>query len=130
MGRMTMGSMKKMMLGAALAIGAATLTAVPAHAAVRFGIFVGGPGAYVPPCPGPGYAWVNGYWDDGAWTPGYWNFVGGGPAYGMGFYGGGPYWHHDDGWRGRGWGDRGWGGREGGRGRGWGHGDRGDGFRR
>ncbi|MFP5249371.1 MAG: hypothetical protein ACLGP3_06055 [Acidobacteriota bacterium] len=133
MGRMSMGSMKKMMLGAALAIGAATFTAVPAHAAVRFGIFVGGPAAYMPPCPGPGYAWVNGYWDDGDWTPGYWSFVGGGPAYGMGFYGGGPYWHHDDdGWGGdRGWGgDHGWGGRGFEHGGGWGRDGRGGHFRR
>jgi hypothetical protein len=129
-----MSSIKKMMLGAALAIGAATFTAVPAHAAVRFGIFVGGPDAYAPPCPGPGYAWVSGYWDDGAWVPGYWSYVGG-PAYGYGFYGGGPYWRHDDddyrgGWGGRGWEGRGWEGRGWEHGRGWGGEGHGDHFRR
>jgi hypothetical protein len=30
----------------------------------------------VPPCPGPGYAWVAGYYNGGYWVPGYWNFVG------------------------------------------------------
>src|SRR5882762_7439402 len=34
------------------------------------------PVAYAPPCPGPGYSWVNGYWDSVAsrrsWRPGYW----------------------------------------------------------
>lgn len=68
-----MVSMKKMMLGAALAVGALAMTAVPANAAVRFGVAIGGPVAYVPPCPGPGYVWVNGYWANGAWMPGYWN---------------------------------------------------------
>jgi hypothetical protein len=73
-----MGSMKKLMLGAALALGVAGLGAAPAQAA-RVGIYIGGP-AYVPPCPGAGYAWVAGYWNAGVWVPGYWNFVGGGPV--------------------------------------------------
>jgi len=85
-----MGSMKKWMLGAALAVGAVAMTAAPAQAAVRFGIAIGGPVAYVPPCPGPGYAWVNGYWAGGAWIPGYWNFVGVGPRVGFGVAVGGP----------------------------------------
>lgn len=129
-----MGNMKKMMLGAALAVGTFTMTAVPAHAA-HIGVYFGiGAPAYMPPYPGPGYAWVNGYWAGGGWTPGYWNYVGGddGPAYGFYGYGG------DDGWfRGGedfrdGWGDRGdWGrggdwGHRGDWGRGWGRGgDRG-----
>lgn len=127
-----MGSMKKMVLGAALAVGAMAFTAVPAEAAhigVYFG--VGAPGAYMPPSPGPGYAWVGGYWDDGAWVPGYWNYVGGySPAYGYYGYGDGDGWRggDDDGWRGGD--DGGWrGGGEDfhggwGRGRDWGH-DRG-----
>ncbi|MBZ5622231.1 MAG: hypothetical protein LAQ69_26405 [Acidobacteriia bacterium] len=32
--------------------------------------------AYRPPCPGPGYAWINGYWVPSrpryAWRAGYW----------------------------------------------------------
>jgi hypothetical protein len=31
--------------------------------------------AYVveqPPCPGPGYSWVAGYYGGNSWTPGYW----------------------------------------------------------
>jgi len=72
-----MGNMKKWMLGAALAVGALGLCTAPAQAA-RFRVYVGvgAPAAYVPPCPGPGYAWVAGYWNDGYWTPGYWNYVG------------------------------------------------------
>ena len=76
-----MGSMKKWMLGAALVVGTLGMAAAPAQAA-RVGIFVGAP-AYVPPCPGPGYLWVAGYWNGGIWVPGYWNFVGvrvGGPV--------------------------------------------------
>ena len=110
-----MSGMKKMMLGAVLAAATLAGAAVPAHAAhigVYFGL--GAPaGAYMPPCPGPGYVWVNGYSDDGYWTPGYWNFAGAGYGPGYGYYG---YRHDDDDW-GHGW-DRG---------RGWGRG--GDGFR-
>ncbi|MGO8932897.1 MAG: hypothetical protein ACLPLZ_13700 [Terracidiphilus sp.] len=91
-----MGSMKKWMLGAALAAGALGLSAAPAQAA-RIGFYVGARGFAVPPCPGPGYAWVGGYWSDGYWVPGSWNFVGvrvGGPIFrggivvdrGPGFY--------------------------------------------
>jgi hypothetical protein len=79
-GRWNGGSMKsisKVLLGTALAAGAIGFTATPAHAA-RVGIYVGvgAPAAYVPPCPGPGYAWIDGYWAGGYWTPGYWNYVG------------------------------------------------------
>lgn len=87
-----MGSMKKLMLGAAMAVGAAAMTAVPAHAA-HVGIYVGvGAPAYVPPCPGPGYAWVAGYWTNGVWVPGYWNrarvgYVGPVVRYGPAFHG-------------------------------------------
>ncbi len=88
-----MVSMKKMMLGAALAVGAVAMTAAPANAAVRFGVAIGGPVAYVPPSPGPGYAWVNGYWAGGAWVPGYWNA----PAVGFGVRIGGPVYHFDHG---------------------------------
>lgn len=75
-----MGSMKKWMLGAALALGIVSLGAAPAQAArVGVGIYVGAR-AYAPPCPGPGYVWVDGYWANGYWVPGYWNFVGVGPV--------------------------------------------------
>jgi len=72
-----MGGMKKWMLGGALAIGALGLVSPQAQAA-RVGVYVGvgAPAAYIPPCPGPGYAWVDGYWANGYWVPGYWNFVG------------------------------------------------------
>lgn len=102
-----MGSMKKLMLGAALAVGAVAFTAPAAHAAVRFGVVVGG-AAYIPPCPGPGYVWVNGYWDGGVWVPGYWNFVGA-PGVGVGVVVGGPAfgWAHGPYYRDRGDWDRG-----------------------
>jgi hypothetical protein len=77
-----MGSITKWMLGAAMVAGTLGLSAAPAQAA-RVGIFVGAR-AYVPPCPGPGYAWVDGYYSNGYWVPGYWNFVGvriGGPVF-------------------------------------------------
>jgi len=70
-----MGSMKKWMLGAALAAGVMGMGTAPAQAA-RVGIYIGAPAAYVPPCPGPGYVWVAGYWANGYWVPGYWNFAG------------------------------------------------------
>jgi hypothetical protein len=70
-----MGSMKKWMFAAALVIGGLGLAAAPANAA-EVGIYVRGPVAYVPPCPGPGYAWVAGYYTNGYWVPGRWNFVG------------------------------------------------------
>ena len=81
-----MGSIKKFVLAAALAVGALGFTAAPAQAA-RIGVFVGA-GA-IPACPGPGYAWVAGYWNNGYWVPGYWNFVGvrvGGPIIRGGIY--------------------------------------------
>ena len=71
-----MGSMKKWMLGAAVLAGALGLGANKAQAA-EIGFYVhGGPVAYVPPCPGPGYAWTAGYRTNGYWVPGRWNFVG------------------------------------------------------
>jgi len=51
-------------------------------------------GAYRPPCPGPGYLWINGYYDGyGSWVGGYWSL----PPYaganwvGPRFYGGQYY---------------------------------------
>jgi hypothetical protein len=71
-----MASMKGLMLGLAIMAGAAGLGATTANAA-QFGIYIGGgPAAYVPPCPGPGYTWIAGYYDRGYWVPGRWNFVG------------------------------------------------------
>lgn len=100
-----MGSMKKCLknglIGAAVAVGALAMTTAPAQAA-RIGFYVGARTVAIPACPGPGYAWVAGYWNDGYWTPGYWNFIGvrvGGPIIrggvvfgrGHGFYRGGFY---------------------------------------
>ena len=59
-----MGSMKKWMLGAAMVPETLGMGAAPAQAA-RFGIYLGAPVAYIPPCPGPGYVWVAGYWANG-----------------------------------------------------------------
>jgi hypothetical protein len=68
-------SMKKWMLGAALVAGALGLGTAQAKAA-EFGVYVRGPVAYVPPCPGAGYVWAAGYYAGGYWVPGRWNFVG------------------------------------------------------
>ena len=92
-----MGSMKKWMLGAAMVASAAALTAVPAQAA-RVGIYIGAPAAYVPPCPGPGYAWVDGFYANGYWNPGYWNYVGVGVRFGGPVYRGGYYVDHGRDW--------------------------------
>ena len=70
-----MKSMAKWMLGAAVVAGGLGLAATPAKAA-EFGVYVGGPAAYVPPCPGPGYEWTAGYYSGGYWMPGRWAFVG------------------------------------------------------
>jgi hypothetical protein len=67
-----MGSMRNWMLGAAMVAGVAGLGATTAQAA-EFGIYVRGPVAYVPPCPGPGYVWTAGYMASGYWVPGFWN---------------------------------------------------------
>jgi hypothetical protein len=68
-----MGGMKKWMVAAALVAGTVGLGATQASAArIGFGVYVGGPRAYVPPCPGPGYAWTAGYYANGYWVPGFW----------------------------------------------------------
>ncbi|WP_058189513.1 hypothetical protein [Terracidiphilus gabretensis] len=61
-------SFGKWALGAALAAGTLGMGTAKANAAqVRVGIGIGvpvaAPVAYAPPCPGPGYAWVAGYWN-------------------------------------------------------------------
>jgi len=87
-----MGSMKKWMLGAALAAGIVGMGATTARAA-RVGVYIGAPAVAVPACPGPGFVWVGGYWDGGVWVPGYWNYVGvgAGPVIRGGVWFGRPY---------------------------------------
>jgi len=70
-----MSSMRNWMLGAAVVAGGLGLGATTANAA-EFGIYARGAAAYVPPCPGPGYVWVNGYMANGYWIAGRWNFEG------------------------------------------------------
>lgn len=93
-----MNIMKKWILGTALAVGTFALGAAPAQAA-RIGVYIGA-SAYVPPCPGPGYVWVDGYYSNGYWVPGYWNFAGvdfGGPILrGRVVIGRGPAFYHRD----------------------------------
>jgi len=80
-------TMKKWMLGAALALGALGIAA-PQAKAERFGVYVGCPVANVPPCPGPGYEWIAGYNAGGYWVPGRWAFVGArGPVVRFGYEG-------------------------------------------
>ena len=70
-----MKNMAKWMLGAAVVAGGLGLAATPAKAA-EWGVYVSGPAAYVPPCPGPGYEWVAGYYSGGYWVPRRWAFAG------------------------------------------------------
>jgi hypothetical protein len=81
--------MKTKLLAMALLAGGSIF----AQTRFSIGVGVGGyaPGYYapyppaqavVPPCPGPGYNWVDGYWSPygGAWVPGYWarpSYIGG-----------------------------------------------------
>lgn len=96
-----MKSIGKWILGAAVAAATLGLGATSAHAA-QWGVYVGTQSAYVPPSPGPGYLWVDGFYDGGYWVPGRWNYVGA------------RYYHHDrdryyhrdwdhDRWRDRDW---------------------------
>ena len=71
-----MKNVGKWVLGAAVLAGGLGLGATTAQAA-QWRVVVGTNEAYVPPCPGPGYVWVAGYYDGGYWVPGYWNYVGG-----------------------------------------------------
>ena len=71
-----MKNMRKWMLGAAVVAGGLGLGTTAAQAA-EFGVFVRGPVAYVPPCPGAGYVWTAGYQANGYWVPGRWDFRGG-----------------------------------------------------
>ncbi|HTM16557.1 MAG TPA: hypothetical protein VL135_06625 [Terracidiphilus sp.] len=87
-----MKNIGKWVLGAAVLAGGLTLGTTKADAAQwRVTVGVGNP-AYIPPCPGPGYAWVNGYYDGGYWVPGYWNYVGG---VSYSYYDRGAYRHYD-----------------------------------
>jgi len=96
-----MKSMSKWVLGAAVVAGALALGATNAQAA-EFGVYVRGPVAYVPPCPGAGYVWIAGYMDRGYWVPGRWEFRGYRVRDGLAYY------HRDrDDWRyRRDWDDR------------------------
>jgi len=72
-----MKNIAKWMLAAAVAIGGMGLAATPANAAqIGFYIGTGSPAYYVPPSPGPGYVWINGYYADGYWVAGRWAFAG------------------------------------------------------
>jgi hypothetical protein len=72
-----MKQLGKWMLGAAVVAGTLGLGTTAAQAQVGVGVYVGGgPVAYVPPCPGPGYQWTAGYYSGGYWIPGRWAYVG------------------------------------------------------
>ena len=70
-----MKGMRKWILGAAVVVAGLGMAA-PAAKAAEIGIYAGGPVAYVPPSPGPGYEWVAGYRARGYWAPGRWNYRG------------------------------------------------------
>ena len=90
-------NMKTKVLLAAALIGVASMSAMSAHAGVRFGLSIGLPVPVVvvatpapvvvaapvapvvetiPACPAPGYVWVSGYWSGygpaRAWVAGCW----------------------------------------------------------
>ena len=71
-----MNGMKSWMLGAAVVATGLGMGAAPAQAA-EYGMHGRGPAAYMPPCPGPGYAWEAGYQAHGYWLPGRWALRGG-----------------------------------------------------
>jgi hypothetical protein len=80
-----MTNIRKWVLGAAVLAGGLALGTDTAQAA-QVRVYVGaGDAAYIPPSPGPGYVWVNGYYDGGYWVPGYWSYAGG---VGYSYYGG------------------------------------------
>ncbi|HEY3704871.1 MAG TPA: hypothetical protein VGL22_07385 [Terracidiphilus sp.] len=96
----------KWMLGAAVVAGTLGLGSTAAHAQVGVGVYVGGgPAAYVPPCPGPGYEWTAGYYSGGYWVPGRWAYAGAnyyGNGYGYRVYQRDRDWDRDRNWdRGR-----------------------------
>ena len=70
-----MKNIAKWMLAAGLAVGGLGLTAAPAKAA-QIGVYIGTGAEYVPPCPGPGYTWIAGYYSNGYWIAGRWAFNG------------------------------------------------------
>jgi WXXGXW repeat (2 copies) len=75
--------MKKALMVAMLLAGG--LMAAPrVHVGIGFGVPAVGV-VVRPPCPGPGYNWVDGYYAGSAWVPGYWAppaVVRVGPAFG------------------------------------------------
>jgi len=79
------------------------------------GVGFGAPGYYPapaavvvagrPPCPGPGYEWVNGYYGPtGGWIAGYWAA----PSYYTPGYYAPRYYYGGSYWRGRDWDHDGW----------------------
>lgn len=95
-----MASVKSLMLGAAILAGAAGIGVASANAA-QIGVYIGTHSEYVPPCPGPGYEWVGGYYDGGYWVPGRWALVASYGGYGGYSYGPAYYYGHRDWDRGR-----------------------------
>lgn len=95
-------TIKSWMLGVAVVAGALGLGATKANAA-QFGVYVGVQPAYVqPPCPGPGYEWMAGYWNGGRWFPGRWNYAGVRGGYDRYAVARGQRWDRDD-FHGRDW---------------------------
>ena len=94
----------KFLLAPAVLVASCSIFAIPANAQIGIGIQLGRsappPLRYEvrPVMPGPGYAWVDGYWSWNGrryvWVPGVWRR----PPY-AGAYWSHPHWdHYDDGW--------------------------------
>ena len=69
--------MKTKLLAVLLLAGSSLFAAPRVFVGVGLGPYPAAPAvAYVPPCPGPGYAWVGGYYYPSgarwAWRAGYW----------------------------------------------------------
>ena len=74
---------------------------------VRTAPVVAGVEVGMPPCPGPGYVWQQGYYVGDDWYPGQWVYAGYGYApRAYGYYGGYRVYDRDDYYRHRDWDDR------------------------
>jgi len=93
-------TMRSLMVGVALLGGLVGTGVVAAKAApIEFHERFEG---YIPQCPGEGYVWVDGYYNDGYWVPGAWVFRGHrGWDRGYAYYGGGYGYDRDRRFEGR-----------------------------
>ncbi len=101
---MTRNVSSSLKLASLVAAGIFAFASVPHTAAAQVGVYIGPtppPMRYEarPPAPGPGFAWVDGFyepWQGGyRWHPGYWNQ----PPYAGAYWNHPHYDHYNEGWR-------------------------------